>query len=81
MRRLQRAWEMYSEAFRQDMDDYYPAINAAYLGLIGAERTKGRSLARYIIAEWRDRVDEDWWTGSAVAEAYMLDDQFDIVSK
>ena len=52
---LERARDLYLEAFRRDITNYYSAINAAYLGVIlgGDDSGKGRSLANYIITAWK----------------------------
>jgi len=56
-----RAKDLYLEAFRK-VEDYYPAINAAYLYKIigGIEEGKGTKLSTYITSTWEDRVGTEW---------------------
>ncbi|MZP31008.1 hypothetical protein GTO91_14920 [Heliobacterium undosum] len=71
---LCRARDLYLEAFRINIEDYYPAINAAYLYKIiaGIELGRGNRLALYILDVWGERRGEDWWLDSTLAEAEML---------
>ena len=71
---LERACKLYVEAFRKDISEYYPAINAAYLYLIigGKEAGKGRTLATYIINSWDTPETGNWWLATTLAEAEML---------
>lgn len=71
---LTRASKLYLEAFRRNIDDYYPAINAAYLYIILNDKSSGRGLklAIYIRQSWRRNKGESWWLDSTLAEAEML---------
>ncbi len=76
---LVRARDLYIEAFRRNIDDYYPAINAVYLNVIlgGDDRGKGRRLANYIITAWKKDFGSDWWVSSTIAEAELINDGFE----
>lgn len=70
---LKRACKLYVEAFRKNIDEYYPAINAAYLYLlIDEEAGKGRNLARLILREWEVTDEKNWYLAVTLAEAEML---------
>lgn len=73
-RLLSRANKLYVEAFRQNINDYYPAINATYLYLLGdkIEQSRGRKLGQYIINVWGEQSPDNWWLASTIAEAEML---------
>jgi class 3 adenylate cyclase len=77
---LSRAKELYLEAFRINISDYYPAINVAYLYKMfgGLELGKGTKLATYILNAWGDRTGEDWWLDSTLAEAELLQDDYEL---
>ena len=74
---LIRARDLYIEAFRRDISQYYPLINAAYLCFFpgSANRGMGIKLSIYITEAFSalsvDKFD-DWWQASTVAEAEML---------
>lgn len=76
---LVRAKNIYTEAFRLNIDDYYPAINTAYLyKLIGGKDTgKGTKLAFYISDSWGDAAGENWWIDSTLAECEILQEDFE----
>lgn len=69
---LTRAKELYLEAFRLDIENYYPAINAAYLYKMLGEEGKSNKLANYIVQAWSHREGEDWWMDSTLAEAEVV---------
>ncbi len=78
---LDRSFKLYLEAFRREIysaDAYYPAINAAYLGVMlgGDMRGTGRRLADYIRRVWKRDANKNWWISSTIAEAYLLNDEF-----
>ncbi len=81
---LIRAKELYLEAFRLNISDFYPAINAAYLYKIigGTETGKGTKLASYIINVWTplSKMSMDWWLHSTLAEAELLQDDYEAFS-
>lgn len=60
---LKRSRDLYIEAFRRDINHYYPAINAAYLYKMigGIEKGRGTKLAQYISNAWEDSEPKDWW--------------------
>ena len=78
---LIRARELYLEAFRLNISDFYPAINAAYLYKMigGEEKGKGTKLAAYIIEVWTPiaKKNNDWWLHSTLAEAELIQDDFE----
>ena len=69
-----RAKDLYLEAFRINVEDYYPAINAAYLYKIigGIEEGKGIKLSTYITSTWGDREGTEWWLDTTLAEAEII---------
>ncbi|MGB1110290.1 MAG: tetratricopeptide repeat-containing protein, partial [Gammaproteobacteria bacterium] len=72
---LERAFDLYLEALRIDLGNYYPAINAAYLGIMlntESNAGKGRKLAQYLLNTWSDSPDKDWWLSSTLAECELL---------
>ncbi len=73
---LLKAKDLYLEAFRRNIEDYYPAINAAYLYrfLGGSESDNGIKLARYVMDSWQNREGENWWLDSTLAESLILQD-------
>lgn len=75
---LNRAKDLYLEAFRIDMDDFYPAINVAYLYKImgGLEAGKGTKFAEFIATNWENSVHKSWWLEATLAEAEILRDDF-----
>lgn len=75
---LIKAKDLYLEAFRRNIEDYYPAINAAYLyRILGAqENIQGMKLAQYVSISWIKREGENWWLDSTLAEALLLQDFF-----
>lgn len=80
---LKRSLELYIEAFRLNIDDYYPAINAAYLYKIlgGMEEGKGIKLATYIIRVWGNREGENWWLDATLAEAEIIQGDFELAKE
>lgn len=80
---LKRSLELYIEAFRLNIDDYYPAINAAYLYKIlgGMEEGKGIKLATYIIRVWGNKEGENWWLDATLAEAEIIQGDFEIAKE
>lgn len=76
---LHRAKNLYLEAFRIEIDNYYPVINAAYLYKIigGGETGKGTKLASYIVSAWGNNAGESWWLDATLAEAELLQDAYE----
>ncbi|MDD3024518.1 MAG: hypothetical protein PHE26_11535, partial [Syntrophomonadaceae bacterium] len=75
---LINAKDLYLEAFRRNIEDYYPAINAAYLyRILGSQESEqGMKLAQYVSNSWIKREGENWWLDSTLAEAQLLQDFF-----
>ncbi|MBV1877032.1 MAG: adenylate/guanylate cyclase domain-containing protein [Pseudomonadales bacterium] len=74
---LERARDLYLEAFRLDISNYYPAINAAYLyKILEDESGSGIKLAHYIIDAFDDQPKDNWWLTSTLAEANILCEDF-----
>ncbi len=73
---LMKAKDLYLEAFRRNIEDYYPAINAAYLyRMLGTNESKhGIKLAQYVSNSWTKHEGENWWLDSTMAEAQLLQD-------
>lgn len=71
---LERAASLYLDAFRHDMDNYYPAINAAYLlVLLGGEKAQsGKMLARYIKNTWQYEKGSSHWLDFTLAETELI---------
>lgn len=75
---LNRAKNLYLEAFRRNLDEYYPAINAAYLCkmcrvLGNQDNGLGSRLAQYIIKAWNTQQDPgNWWLAISLAEAELV---------
>lgn len=76
---LIRAKSIYIEAFRLNIEDYYPAINTAYLYKIigGQDMGKGNKLARYIYDSWGNSAGGNWWLDCTLAECELLEDDFE----
>lgn len=79
---LERAYHIYLQAFKLNMEDYYPVINAAYLSKILYYHKIGESgvgdrikLSDYIISVWdKHKGKQGWWLDSTLAEAFLLKD-------
>jgi tetratricopeptide (TPR) repeat protein len=79
---LNRALNLYIEAFRLNIEDYYPAVNIAYLyKIIGGENEgKGNKFAQYIIDTWGDKVN-NWWLSSSILECEIIIGDFENLDK
>lgn len=75
---LFKAKDLYIEAYRNDMNNIYAALSAAYMyRIIGKlEVEKGKKLAKYIIENWNDRINESWLIGASVAQCLFMVDKF-----
>lgn len=71
---LEKAASLYLEAFRYDTDDFYPAINAAYLlVLLGGDAVQtGKELAQYILDTWLFLKHSSQWLDFTLAEAELI---------
>jgi len=71
---LERAAGLYLEAFRYNVDDYYPAINAAYLLMILGKETEsdGRRLAKYIRDSWDYLEGTSRWLDFTLAQTQLI---------
>jgi class 3 adenylate cyclase len=76
---LKKAAGLYLEAFRHDIDNYYPAINAAYLLVMlgGKEAKNGKQLARYIKSTWKNEKGSSHWLDFTLAETEILQGDYD----
>lgn len=75
---LMQALNLYLEAFRRDIENHYPAINAAYLQVMlkGEEAESGQELARYIEAVWGPQKGSDHWLDFTLAQCKLLNDDY-----
>lgn len=71
---LKRAYSLYLEAFRRNINDYYPAVNAAYIAVIIGEKFNGRLLANYVKSIWKKEFGTNWWVSSAIAESGLINE-------
>lgn len=71
---LKRSLSLYIEAFRLNIEDYYPAINIAYLYKIigGPEKGRGIKLAQYIVSTWKNSPKSDWWLDTTLLECEII---------
>lgn len=76
---LKRALSLYIEAFRLNIEDYYPAINIAYLYKIigGVEEGRGVKLANYIQSVWKNEEGKDWWVDTTLLECEIISGDFE----
>ena len=70
---------MYIEAFRLDIEDYYPAINIAYLYKImgGVQAGRGNKLANFIQKTWQNHNEKDWWLDITLLECDIIQDDLE----
>ncbi|WP_349346599.1 adenylate/guanylate cyclase domain-containing protein [Priestia megaterium] len=83
---LKSATNLYLAAFKISPDEYYPAINAAYLYKIieklghtqlQVKSGTGTKLANYILKTWGEgHMKGNWWLDATLSEAYMLKGDF-----
>jgi class 3 adenylate cyclase len=83
---LQNSLEVYTEAFSLNYEDFYPAINTAYLLLMLSKKEpgykeKGKLLARHIITKWEHQKGSTWWLDSTIAQAEMLLGHFGVAEE
>lgn len=75
---LERARDLYLEALRLNIEDFYPGLNAAYLHVMLRDRAKGRKLAVHFADRLQSgRGPNAWWEGAAVAECALLDEEYE----
>jgi tetratricopeptide (TPR) repeat protein len=76
---LERALNLYIEAFRLDIEDYYPAINIAYLYKImgGVQAGRGNKLANFIQKTWQNYDEKDWWLDITLLECDIIQDDLE----
>lgn len=76
---LKKAANLYLEAFRHNIDDFYPAINAAYLLVMlgGKMAQDGRKLAIYIKDTWGHQRGTSYWLDFTLAETELLQGIYD----
>jgi class 3 adenylate cyclase len=72
---LEKAANLYLEAFRHNIEDHYPAINAAFLlVMLGDKNQKGKKLAQHIKDTWGKDSEKgkDYWLDLSLAQAELL---------
>lgn len=80
---LIRSLNLYLEAFKlsfKDDESYYPAINAAYISRILHDEQYERyntELTNFIINNWNTTKRQNWWLGSTVAQAHLLQGDYE----
>ncbi len=80
---LERALSLYIEAFRLNIEDYYPAINIAYLYKImgGMNEGKGIKFAEYIKSTWALNKGSDWWIDTTLLECEIIIKDYENLDK
>lgn len=79
---LTRARDLYLHAFSMRSDDYYPAINAAYLcKILDLPDIPGSKIAAFISSYWKIAEATDWWLASTLAEAELLQDDYTLAEE
>jgi len=76
---LEKAANLYLEAFRINIAEYYPAINAAYLQVMmgGEWEESGKDLAQYILTVWSKDKGKSHWLDFTLAECLLLEGKFE----
>lgn len=76
---VKKAASLYLEAFRYDIDNYYPAINAAYLLVMlgGKEASRGKKLAIYIKDTWGNELGSSHWLDFTLAETEIVQGDYE----
>ena len=69
---LKRSRDLYLEAVRKDVGDYYPVINAAYAHAFLKETGVANKLANYCSDLLGETHDENWWAASTYAETEVV---------
>jgi len=80
---LERSLSLYIEAFRLNIEDYYPAINIAYLYKImgGMNEGKGIKFAEYIKSTWDWDKGNDWWIDTTLLECEIIIKDYENLDK
>lgn len=80
---LERSLSLYIEAFRLNIEDYYPAINIAYLYKImgGMNEGKGIKFAEYIKLTWGWSKGKNWWIDTTLLECEVIIKDFENLDK
>lgn len=75
---VENAAMLYLQAFRYNIEEYYPAINAAYLlTMLGDERrVDGEKLASYIYKTWFKKKGSNIWLDLTLAETKIILNDF-----
>ena len=75
---LDQALNLYLEAFRRNIEDFYPAINAAYLQLMlkGESTKSGKELATYIETVWGRFKGSNHWLDLTLAQCKLLNGDY-----
>ncbi len=74
---LERSRDLYLEAVRKDVGDYYPIINAAYAHAFLNDNGIANKLARYCSDLLRESRIQDWWMASTYAETEVLQSDYE----
>lgn len=80
---LQQSLDLYLEAFRFNGEDYYPAINAAYIQKI-LKKSDAFHLASYIANKWKELWDpneQNWYLYCTLAETQLILEQYESAAR
>ena len=69
---LKRSLSLYIEAFRLNIEDYYSAINVAYLYKLIGKNEEAKRLAKYIEQTHKSSKNKDWWLGTTLLECRII---------
>ncbi len=75
---LEYSLKLYLEALRLNIDDYYPAINVAYIYKFLGENGKAHKLAYYVQENFQG---DDWWFNVTLIETDLILEDFNGLDK
>jgi len=75
---LEYSLKLYLEALRLNIEDYYPAINVAYIYKLLDDNGKAHKLAYYIQENFKG---DDWWFNITLLETDLILEDFDELDK
>lgn len=78
---LERSRDLYLEAVRKDISDYYPVINAAYAYAFLRQEGLAGKLAAYCRELLEEAYHQDWWSASTYAETEVIQSDYDEASR